>query len=632
MRKMCKENKKILNKIGFKFINLTIIFLLLSANLFATQTNNDMGTITIKAVDSSLSGILSILAEESGYNIVTGPNVTSTEKITINLQDAEIDQAIDMIVRAAGLSYEIQGNSILIANADRLNSDVGVSSHVISLKYANAEDVVSLLSNITEKITVDKAGNNLLVTVSPKKLSEIKAIINDVDKPAVQIMLEAKLIEVSLSNEDKEGIDWAKLSELTTILAETGSPIELAGGGTTSSLMPGSSWATSSDGLVTETLTPQAFQQLPSEMYFQRVDGGMPTLSRQLTAFEVTLDFLMKNNRADILTNSQVVTLNGHEATISMVDVVPYILSSGGLGGQVQVQREEIGIKLHILPTVNTDGYITTSVRPEVSSIYEFIGPDRNIPWIKKRESTTTIRVMDNQSIIIGGLISLDKKRVQHRIPILSSIPYLGERLFTHSSEIESKTDLVIQITPKIIYDNYSGINKSYYHLQTEEDASTYGEKNISGFRFNHTGCVTEADGGIAEANDFTISTSQSEVIVFSFVRELITKKNGIILKLNEDITSDCLSNITFTNLDGTNLISSWGKKWESKNKNERSFTCGDNNSMYEDTGEWPDANICLFLDNGDLEYYTIKKKPSKNVSEPIKVNDNETDKDNKEK
>ena len=75
-------------------------------------------------------------------------------------------------------------------------------------------------------------------------------------------------------------------------------------------------------------------------MYFQRITGKNAGFSRQLTAFEVTLDFLMKNNRADILTNSQVVTLNGHEATISMVDVVPYILSSGGLGGQVQVQKK----------------------------------------------------------------------------------------------------------------------------------------------------------------------------------------------------------------------------------------------------------------------------------------------------
>ena len=138
------------------------------SSLFANPQLDDMGEITIKAVDSSLSGILSILADESGYNIVTGPNVNSSERITINLVDTPIDQAIDMIVRAAGLSYEIQGNSILIANADRLNSDVGISSHVIPLKYANAEDVVGLLANITEKITVDKAGNNLLVTVSPK--------------------------------------------------------------------------------------------------------------------------------------------------------------------------------------------------------------------------------------------------------------------------------------------------------------------------------------------------------------------------------------------------------------------------------------------------------------------------------
>ena len=149
-------------------------------------------------------------------------------------------------------------------------------------------------------------------------------------------------------------------------------------------------------------------------MYFQRITGKNAGFSRQLTAFEVTLDFLMKNNRADILTNSQVVTLNGHEATISMVDVVPYILSSGGLGGQVQVQREEVGIKLNVLPTVNTDGYITVKVEPEVSTIFEFIGPDQNIPRVKSRTSSSTIRVKDGESIVIGGLLSNDKKQTTY--------------------------------------------------------------------------------------------------------------------------------------------------------------------------------------------------------------------------
>ena len=135
---MRKENKNLLNKIILKLVSLGIAVLLISINLFAKQASDDMGSITIKAVDSSLSGILSILADESGYNIVTGPNVNSTEKITINLENVPIDQAIDMVVRASGLSYEIQGTSILIADASRLNTDVGVTSHVISLKYANA--------------------------------------------------------------------------------------------------------------------------------------------------------------------------------------------------------------------------------------------------------------------------------------------------------------------------------------------------------------------------------------------------------------------------------------------------------------------------------------------------------------
>ena len=446
-----------------------ICFILLIGTLIAQEQKPEIPKITINAVDSSLPIILSILAEESGYNIVTGPSVNSSEKLTIQLTDVPINQAIDLIVRASGLSYEIVGNSILIADGVKLSTDVGISSHVIELKYANAADVAALLLNVTDQITVDKSGNNLLVSVSPKKLDDINAIIAEIDKPAIQIMLEAKLIEISLSDEDKMGLDWAKLSSLTTILAESGSALELAGGGGTSSLMPGSTFETSSDGGVLESLTPQTTGQLPTEMYFQRLNGDGIKLSRQLNAFDLTLDFLLKNNKAEILANSQVVTLNGHKATISMVDIVPYILSSGGLGGQVQVQREEIGIKLEILPTVNTDGYITTTVTPEVSSIFEFIGPDRNIPWVKKRVSTTTIRVKDEQSIIIAGLITLDKKFVTHKVPLLHLIPFFGPKLFTHRAEVETKTDLVVQITPKIVHDNYTGIEKSSLHMKTEE-------------------------------------------------------------------------------------------------------------------------------------------------------------------
>ena len=91
---------------------------------------------------------------------------------------------------------------------------------------------------------------------------------------------------------------------------------------------------------------------------------------------------LIKDNQANVLTNSQVVTLNGHAATIDMVDEIPYLAQSSGSTGNMQVLKEIVGIRLHILPNVNSDGYITTEVTPEVSSIVDWTS--QGYPWTKK--------------------------------------------------------------------------------------------------------------------------------------------------------------------------------------------------------------------------------------------------------
>jgi type IV pilus assembly protein PilQ len=451
-------------KYSFRKLILTALIIPMMSFGLAEEKN----LVTIHAQDTHLPNLLSILAKESGYNIVTGPNVNLEDKLTIHLDDVPIDQAINLVVRAAGMSYEIVGNSILVAKQSKLKEDVGLAPHLIGLKYANARDVASLLQNITKEIKVDQTGNNLLITASPKVIAEIQEIVNEIDVPAIQIMLEARLIEVTVADEEKFGFDWAKLAQLTTIVAENAAPIGLANQ-ITGSLVPGMTYSDDGNGNIIETYTPMTAGQIPNSLYFQRIGDGEMGFSRQMTAFDITLDFLLKNNRAEVLANSQVVTLNGHTASIQMVDVVPYILSSGGVGGQVQVQREEVGIKLEILPTVNSDGYITTKVTPEVSSIYEFIGPDRNIPWVKKRTSTTTIRVKNNESIIIAGLLGADKKFVEHKFPVLWRIPIIGKKLFTHTSQIENKTDLIIQITPRIVTDNYTGIESNNLHEEAKK-------------------------------------------------------------------------------------------------------------------------------------------------------------------
>ncbi len=182
---------------------LTVILVILSVNFaFSENIENKSNEphVTIHAEDTHLPSILAILAEQSGYNIVTGPNVQSKQKISIHLDDVPVSEAINLIIRASGLSYELIGTSILVANSAKLESDIGVTPHVIKLQYANAEEVALLLTNVTETITVDKTGNKILVTASPKKINEIEAIVKEIDKPAVQIMLEARLIEVSLNS------------------------------------------------------------------------------------------------------------------------------------------------------------------------------------------------------------------------------------------------------------------------------------------------------------------------------------------------------------------------------------------------------------------------------------------------
>lgn len=451
-------------------LKLQLILLLTISLVFTNQISDK---VTLHAEGAPLSSVLAMLAEESGYNIVTGANVNEKEQLTIHLTDVQIDQAINLVVRASGLSYEIVGNSILVANQSNIIEDVGVKPHIVTLQYASPDEVMGLLSNVTSQITVEKSGNRLLIHASPKKIAEIDEIIRQIDVPALQIMLEAKLIEVSMSDQETMGLDWAKLAKLGYIITEAGAPIEFVNGATSGSLIPGLTASQDENGNIVELLTPES-SGLADEMYFQRFsDGAIPFqngAARQLTQFDVTLDFLLRNNKAEILANSQVVTLNGHEAEISMVDVVPYILSSGGVGGQVKVQREEVGIKLKIVPTVNSDGYITTSVTPEVSSIYDMIGPDRNIPHVKKRLSNTTIRVKDGETIIIAGLLSAGKRLDVSKFPLLWRIPYIGEKFFTHFSEVIEKTDLIVQITPRIIHDNYSGIDKNQQHQSAEDN------------------------------------------------------------------------------------------------------------------------------------------------------------------
>ena len=387
--------------------------------------------ITLDAEDAPLPSVLKILGEKGDLNIITGSGVVATSRLTIHMKDVPLDQAVNLVVRAAGLAYERFGNSILVATPQTLKEETGLSSYVVELKYADASDVKEALKSISADIQVDKGGNRLVVVTSPRVISEIQEIVQVLDVPSKQVTLEARVVEVSTSALKKLGVDWDLLNRQGFVVVE-GKP----GGNATRDGFP--------DSVNYFPGTPGRFDLFKAHDFW-----------RQGYAWRAALDFLVHNGNAKVLANPKVATLNGREATILIGQRIPYqvtgtVFAGGGAAPVTTVQKEEVGIKLRITPLINPDGYITTQVTPEVSSVTEYRGSNNDLPVVSTRQASTTVRLKDGSSVIIGGLLSEQKSDQTTKVPLLGDIPVLG-LLFQHKVTQVDKTDLVIEVTPHIM-------------------------------------------------------------------------------------------------------------------------------------------------------------------------------------
>jgi type II secretory pathway component GspD/PulD (secretin) len=296
--------------------------------------------------------------------------------------------------------------------------------------------VKEALKGLTTNIEVDRGGNRLIVVTSPRIISEIESIVAELDKPARQVMLEARIIEVSTDDFKRLGIDWDALNRQTFIFAE----------GNYDSLSGGIGGGDAFSGLKVFPNTPG------TNDIFQ-----LKNFSRIAQTYRVAIDLAIQNGSARVLANPKIATLNGREASMLVGTRIPFVISGtvfagGGASPAQQVEREEVGIKLAITPLINADGYITTIIRPEVSSIIGFKGENNDLPVVATRQASTTVRLKDGGSVIIGGLLSEERTEVVTKVPILGDIPGLGW-LFQHTSSSLSKKDLVIEVTPRILAD-----------------------------------------------------------------------------------------------------------------------------------------------------------------------------------
>ncbi len=431
--------------------NLTLLFLIVfisaSINLLAQNTSRDLlnRKISLDAEDASVSNIISTMARLSDCNIVLAMDTKAEDedeedkKITIHIKDVPIEQALALVVKSIGLSYRLVGEkTFIVGEKEKIEEEIGERTYVINLNYVDVDKLNKALAIMPGESIPIEGQNTILIRANPETFSDISNKIEEIDVPQKQIEIRARLIEISISDAKKFGIDWSRLNRLTTILAED--PLAANGAG-----LP-FNYQDDTGATPHGNLSPLG--ELPEDQYFQKLDdwSDVGRFSRQLTAFDITIDWLLENNAAQLLTDTRITAMNGEEAEIHIGEVVPFVVEDNDK--QIQVEREEVGIKLKIQPKVNKDGQITTSIEPEVSSVMELVGG--YVPRTKVRKITSTVTVPEGKKIIVGGLLNSTTTNTTNKVPLLGDIPFIG-KLFQHTSQSMEKTDLIIEITPTIV-------------------------------------------------------------------------------------------------------------------------------------------------------------------------------------
>jgi type II secretory pathway component GspD/PulD (secretin) len=386
----------------------------------AVSAQPEETTVSVSARETALTDVLAILADKSGLNIVTSPAVEG-KVVSVHIRNTPIDEALDLVVRAAGLAYERIGDSILVGDAETLAEETGLDSYVLDIMFADAHELEPLIGEIAESASTDPGGNRLIVVASPGKIEQIRRVVKKLDVPPAQIMLVTEVIEVTTDDLMEYGIDWSKLMSQTVLFAE-GSP------------------------------EPSAPDGLPEEMLWDVVHFDVDDIARQAQTLEMAIDFLEGEGKARILSRSQLATLNNRQAEIHIGDVIPYTVSGVSSAGAVEVtvEREKVGVTVSVTPRATGDGHITVLVEPNVSSIVGWKGPNEEIPWTKERRTSTQVRVRDGQTFIIAGLLNEDTSTEDIKVPFLGDIPIIGY-LFKHVKNSVKTSDLIIKITPTII-------------------------------------------------------------------------------------------------------------------------------------------------------------------------------------
>src|SRR5438874_5674855 len=421
--------------------------------------------------------VLRLLARQAKVNMVVSDAVTGT--VTMRLEDVTALQAISIIVKAKGLFMDkIDTVYYIKTAAERTAEPTETDNYQFS--YARAKDVSPLLaSQLASKDPpqIDERTNTIFFRETRSNIDNIRKMLVQIDKPTKQVMIEARLVEVSADPVQAYGINWAGTvgSASAPKTVAYGNPIA------SGSPVPGANPPTSGFSLGNPN----------NHNFFGDLGHLIPSQFAILSVpqFSATIQALNEDADAEFLANPRIVTADNQQAKIEVLrnQPVPQLnfneqTATAVFGG---FQDKTFGNTLIVRPSINKDNFITLSVKPEISNKvndfhFQFQQADVTSPIIDKRSLDSNVLIKSGDTLALGGLISDQVSKSRTKVPLLGDIPVIGYAFQSHDNE-RHKRNLLIFVTPTIIDQRYgTGLEDqvSGVHHVGEEYADPNGSRN----------------------------------------------------------------------------------------------------------------------------------------------------------
>jgi type II secretory pathway component GspD/PulD (secretin) len=433
--------------------------------------------ISVRLNRVGLEEAINLFAQLSGANIIV-PELTEAAQISVNLKDVEWRPALQSILDT--YSYElyqrVSGSNVYSVRRRPVGAPEPQVVETFLLKFATVPNVAKLIRALLPedaKVSEFASRNMIVVKSTESGLSEVRAVLDSIDTVRQQVFIESKFMELSDDAQKDLGIDWSVLQSYSAgtrgdttysytdndsdLRTETrlrdisGNPYEEAQG--YAEFKRGGS-----------PLAPWTLEGVTPKNRKVTTDGSSEVFTSVLTAdeFRLILSALEQKKGVNVVSNPKVIVANEEPANISIIRREPNLKqerqqTASGLGGAAidnivysldpDLPFFDFGIKLEVLPSINTSSNITVRINPSLTRKFgEKIAGDNTYPIIDEKSIQTVFNLASGQTAAIGGLTEVTEAEEERKVPVLGSIPYLG-RLFSWKQTIRGQNETIIFVT-----------------------------------------------------------------------------------------------------------------------------------------------------------------------------------------